>query len=70
MDGVNKLTVLAGPTQGFGSNAAGSQTSNAGRQGGRRGLDWASIPEICVNLVSVATGKSLLASLATHLQTT
>jgi hypothetical protein len=28
------------------------------------------MPEICVNFVSVATGKSLLAPLVTHLSTT
>ena len=37
MDAMNKFTVLAGPTQGFGRDAAGSQTSDAGRQGECRG---------------------------------
>ena len=32
--------------------------------------DWVVMPEICVNFVSVATGKSLLAPLVTHLSTT
>jgi len=67
MDGMNKFTVLAGPTRGFGRDAVGSQTSDAGRQAECWCLDWASIPEICVNFVSVATGKSLRAPLATHL---
>ncbi len=32
--------------------------------------DWVAMPEICVNSVSVATGKSLQAPLVTHLSTT
>jgi len=32
--------------------------------------DWVVMPEICVNFVSVATGKSLQAPLVTHLSTT
>ncbi len=32
--------------------------------------DSVAMPEICVNSVSVATGKSLLAPLVTHLSTT
>jgi len=70
MDRMNKFTVLAGPTWGFDRVAAWSQTSDVGWQGECRWLEGASMPEICVNFVSVATGKSLLAPLVTHLSTT